>query len=1017
MQKMIKQLITNRRRVNTFFWRLAITLLSTLTLQAYAQLIVTPSFGSATVPQNTNTTLSITFGTSVGMTDFTFLASAGPLTLTGANFVSAVPTVNTCPTSVTSVSANQISLVGLAGPGFGNSSISCTLTFDVTAVGAPGSTMSFPIAANSLTTTVTPFSSVPSPNVPGPANGATATATIQAPPPTMTVAVSPTRVAPNFNSTLTILISNPNPTALTINTIQIQPALDLRLTGVVDNCGTGAIITTVVFGPGSVDFLTANVAATLAPNTSCTITAQARSATPGTYVVPVAAGNLVTSAGSNVNTSSATLIVALPTAPPTVALAVVPANVGINTAVALTITYTNPDTVPSTITSSSINIPAGLTPGFGANTGTCGGSNGGSGNTIGISGITIPASGSCTHIISLQTPTVGTYTIPYAIGALTTSTGSNAAAASAVLVVAATPPPTVALAVTGSPAISGSAVTLTITYTNPAFVASAITSSSILVPAGLTVVNAGTTTCGGMLSAVGNSVTLLGATIPGSATTAGSCTQTIPLQTPTVGTFAIPYLAGALVTSTGSNAAAASVNVVVTAAPTPVVTFTPNPVTFAAQIVNTTSPLTSVAVGVVGAPLQITSIAVTGDFAAVSPACPISPAILAVAASCAINVTFTPLALVPPARVGTLTINAINPVAAYTVALGGTASAVPVPGIALNPGALNFAPQPTNTQTIQNVQVTNTGTANLTIGLISTTSADFRIVAPSVATFPICGATLAPAASCLIGVAYSSINGGTTTATLNVSNNATATPASAALTGTSVVPSIPLIALTSPINFGDQIVGTTSASVTPSIRNSGTAPLVVSGLSVTGANATDFVLSGGCTVVAVGASCNITLTFNPTATGIRNAQINVLSNASNAASTNTIALVGNGIPAPAPRADLNITAIAFGNTIFGGAAPSQTVTLTNGGTVPLAVQSLIASPEYVQMNNCPAALVPQATCSIMISFTPLGLGPRGGELVLTSNAVSSPDRIPLAGVGCRWFSPANSRLFSSLCGN
>ncbi len=1025
MQKMIKKLIVNRRRISAFVWRLTIMMLSAFTIQAYAQLTVIPSFGSATVPQNTNTTLTIIFGTSVGMTDFTFLASAAPLTLTGGNFVSAVPTVNTCPTSVTSISANQISLVGLAGPGFGNTSASCTLTFDVTAVGAPGSTMSFPIATNSLRTTVTPFSSVPTPNVPGPTNGATATATIQSPPPTMTVAFSPTRVAPNFNSTLTILVSNPNATAITINSIQIQPALDLRLTNVVDNCGTGAIITTVLFGPGSIDFLTTGVVATLLPGASCTITAQARSATPGTYVVPVAAGNLTTSAGSNVNTSSAALIVALPTAPPTVALTVASTNVVINTPVALTITFTNPDTVPSIITGSSINIPNGLTAGFGANAGTCGGSNGGSGNTVSLVGATIPALGSCTQIVNLQTPSLGTFAIPYALGALSTSTGSNAAGASVTLqVVAPTIAPTVSLSwstitQTLSASVTAPApITLSIFFSNNNLAPVTALNSSITIPSGLTVTNVTTTCPTGVNSAAGvNPVTLTGGTIPaaivGSVPIPGVCRQDITFTTTAAATpYSITY--GNLTSSAGAVTGSTPAILVVSG-----VSANPLALTFGAQIVGTSSPVQNVTVTAIGGTAQLTTINIvgaTGTFSAVllAPCGPL-PYTIPAGASCTAAAVFSPVSATPVTQNGTLAIG--TSAGNLNVSLTGTASPIPVPGLTLAPTALNFGPQPTNTRTIQNIIATNTGTATLAINNLTINSGDFQVVATTLATPAPCGVSIAPGGSCAIGIAYSSVNGGTTTGQVNFNTNATPATSSVVLTGTSVVPAVRLIGLDSPINFGDQIVGTSSAAVTPSIRNTGTAPLTVSGLSVTGANAGDFVLAGACPIIPVGGSCSVSLTFNPTAVGVRNAQINVLSNAVNATTSNTIALTGNGIPAPAPRVDFNITAIAFGNTIFGGAAPSQVVTLTNGGTLPLAVQSLLSSPEFVQMNNCPATLAPQQTCSVMISFTPLGLGQREGELILTSNTATSPNRIPLTGVGCRWFSPAGTRLFVSLCGN
>ena len=93
------------------------------------------------------------------------------------------------------------------------------------------------------------------------------------------------------------------------------------------------------------------------------------------------------------------------------------------------------------------------------------------------------------------------------------------------------------------------------------------------------------------------------------------------------------------------------------------------------------------------------------------------------------------------------------------------------------------------------------------------------------------------------------------------------------------------------------------------------------------------------------------------------------------------------------------------------------VTITNTGGQALLFPSIAVVGDFVQTNNCGASLAPQAVCTINILFTPLGQGPRFGELVLTTNAATSPDKIQLSGTGCRWFSQAQSRFFLTACGN
>lgn len=107
--------------------------------------------------------------------------------------------------------------------------------------------------------------------------------------------------------------------------------------------------------------------------------------------------------------------------------------------------------------------------------------------------------------------------------------------------------------------------------------------------------------------------------------------------------------------------------------------------------------------------------------------------------------------------------------------------------------------------------------------------------------------------------------------------------------------------------------------------------------------------------------------------------------------------------------------IGFGNVIFGGATPSQIVTLTNRGGQAMSISRIDVTGDFVQTNNCGTSLAALASCTINIAFVPLGTGLLSGEFVLTSNAATSPDRIQLGGSGCKWFNQSKSRLFLTVC--
>jgi hypothetical protein len=107
----------------------------------------------------------------------------------------------------------------------------------------------------------------------------------------------------------------------------------------------------------------------------------------------------------------------------------------------------------------------------------------------------------------------------------------------------------------------------------------------------------------------------------------------------------------------------------------------------------------------------------------------------------------------------------------------------------------------------------------------------------------------------------------------------------------------------STVTYGPQAVGTTSTSQTVTVTNTGTASLFVNGVSSSGANQLDFNrINDQCVgmPVAVGASCTITIVFNPTATGTRTMNLSVIDNS--ASSPQVIALTGTGtsINGPTP---------------------------------------------------------------------------------------------------------------------
>jgi hypothetical protein len=194
----------------------------------------------------------------------------------------------------------------------------------------------------------------------------------------------------------------------------------------------------------------------------------------------------------------------------------------------------------------------------------------------------------------------------------------------------------------------------------------------------------------------------------------------------------------------------------------PVASLSTTTLTFATTTVAATSPAQTVTVtNTGGAPLTISNVGVTGDFAQANN-CPTS---LVGGAKCEISVTFTPTT--PGNRYGTLTITDNAAGSPQTVTLSGIGGAAPV--VSLSSASLTFTSQALgSTSAPQTITMTNTGTAALTIAGI-TVSGDF-------AQLNTCGTGLAPGASCAINVTFTPTATGSRTGLLTITDNAAGSP-------------------------------------------------------------------------------------------------------------------------------------------------------------------------------------------------------------------------------------------------
>jgi len=314
--------------------------------------------------------------------------------------------------------------------------------------------------------------------------------------------------------------------------------------------------------------------------------------------------------------------------------------------------------------------------------------------------------------------------------------------------------------------------------------------------------------------------------------------------------------------------------------------------------------------------------------------------------------------------------------------------AVSAPNAALSPTSLTFSTQAIGTMSAaKTVTLKNTGTTSLTITAIAiadTNAGDF-------AQTHTCGTSLSAGASCSVSLTFKPTASGTRTAALRVSDNAPGSPQQVALGGTGTPAKLSATSL----SFGTVAIGTTSPGKAVTLTNVGATPFTISGIAMTGTDAGDFAQTHTCgSSLAAGASCSISVTFKPTASGARSAALRVTDNA--AGSPQQVPLGGIGT-----TAKLFPTSLNFGTVTIGTTSPAKTVTLTNVDATTMSIAGIaitgINAGDFAQTHTCGSSLAAGASCNIIVTFKPAASGARSAALSVSDNAAGSPQTVSLNG--------------------
>jgi urease beta subunit len=431
----------------------------------------------------------------------------------------------------------------------------------------------------------------------------------------------------------------------------------------------------------------------------------------------------------------------------------------------------------------------------------------------------------------------------------------------------------------------------------------------------------------------------------------------------------------------------------------PAVSLSTSTIAFGNQVVGTTSASQSVVVTNSGMDtLNVAAATVAAPFAIVADTC--SNKAVSAGSSCTIQVNFAPAGAGP--FTGTLAIPDDAPGSPHSVALTGTGIN---PHATASPSSIAFGDVRAGMTASQSATLTNDGTTTVHVGTTTLTGeAIFSLSADTCS-----GVTLAVGSACTVQVNFVPLasSGPYQLATLAFNDDANNTPQTVALSGHAVQPSVSLSA--SSLAFGNQLVGTTSASQSIVVTNAGSATLNVGSASTSAPFA---IVTDGCsnTAVTAGSSCTVQLAFTPMAAGAASGTLSIPDDAGG--SPQTVALSGTGLQ---PHVTASPGAISFGGVRVGNAAAAQTITLTNDGntTVHVSTATLAGDSSFsVAANSCSGAtLVVGAACTVQVGFAPANVGSFTATVSFNDDASNSPQTLAVSGTGVY---PAVSLSASSL---
>jgi hypothetical protein len=332
------------------------------------------------------------------------------------------------------------------------------------------------------------------------------------------------------------------------------------------------------------------------------------------------------------------------------------------------------------------------------------------------------------------------------------------------------------------------------------------------------------------------------------------------------------------------------------------------------------------------------------------------------------------------------------------VSLSGKGTNSTSPALTLSDPSLSFGDVQMGSTAVEQLTLTSSGTAPVTISSAAIAGQKFRIKSAQYPTgttgWP---ATLNPGQQVVLSITFSPDAAASFSGNLALTSDASGGTANVPLSGTGdAVPAAALTLSAASVNFGQAQIG---SKVTRSLTltSTGNAPLTISTITVAGAQFSDGSPSLPVTLQPQ-QQVTLTLTYQPTTEGSDSGTLTVASNDSSGPAT--VSLGGSGTTTTSPQLTVNPTAVNFGNVPL-NTPDTKTVTLTSSGTATVTITAADATGSGFSVSGAsfPLKLNPNQTATLQVQFNPSAAGTASGQLSIASDATGGTAMIPLSGAG------------------